>query len=317
MTSAPPDRGVAHQAAEDPLVAANRMVSRQATLAIAAIGAIASQAALLTALLYYVGWARTNATLGYFGVDPKIIGYSTEDYLLRSSNTAFTLVIIGTLAGLGLLTLNRTVLEPRARAGDPRMLRCLRAGLAIGVLLAVVVCLRLAAPGIVAYPGGLLLPVCLVVSIALMAYGGHLRALYPPDADSQAGGPRAGPPQADGQSRVRSTALLGLGIVAVLWLSAQYAHEVGERRGERIAAGLARDPEVTVYSSAPLAIRGPGVRVGSIGTEGDRYRHAYSGLRLLASGNGRIILLGRGWRRGEQVHILPDDGSFRLDIAPR
>src|SRR3954454_18674324 len=41
--------------------------SRELTLALTAVGAVASQAALLTALLYYVGWVRAHATFANFG----------------------------------------------------------------------------------------------------------------------------------------------------------------------------------------------------------------------------------------------------------
>ena len=78
---------------------------------------------------------------------------------------------------------------------------------------------------------------------------------------------------------------------------------------------LADDPAVTVYSTSSLAIAGPGVQVTPIGTPGDRYRYAYTGLRLFESGNGKIILLPSGYITGENVYVLRDDESIRVDIS--
>src|SRR5690349_15922216 len=53
------------------------------------LGAVGGQIALLTALLFYFGWARTTAEARYLGFDASALGLSTSDYVLRSADTLF------------------------------------------------------------------------------------------------------------------------------------------------------------------------------------------------------------------------------------
>jgi hypothetical protein len=99
---------------------------------------------------------------------------------------------------------------------------------------------------------------------------------------------------------------------------AVYAEGVGEERATRIVAGLPRESAIVVYSATPLAIAGPGVRLSPIGAAGDQYRYAYTGLRLLVSGNGKTVLIPVGWRKGSSnVYVLPDNDSVRIDVVAR
>ncbi len=53
------------------------------------IGAIVAPLTLLTALAYYFGWRRERAFAGYFGIDPSVLGLSSNDYVLRSVGPLF------------------------------------------------------------------------------------------------------------------------------------------------------------------------------------------------------------------------------------
>ena len=86
---------------QSPAASRDQWASRQVALALAAVGAVASQAALLTALLYYVGWSRAHASLEKFGLDPELVGYGTEEYVLRSINAAFPPLVVGTTVSMG------------------------------------------------------------------------------------------------------------------------------------------------------------------------------------------------------------------------
>ena len=77
-------------------------------LGIVAVGA--SQ----TAVLYYFGWARTNAFLEYFGLDPTVVGYDTTDYVLRSIGVAFPAAVGVSVVGLAALVVHRGVVAPLA-----------------------------------------------------------------------------------------------------------------------------------------------------------------------------------------------------------
>jgi len=295
VTASPPRDGVDGEPA--------RPVTRTEATLIGLFGAVASQVALLTALLYYVGWARSHALLGYFGIDPRTVGYSTADYVLRSLTATFIPVIVAALVGLGAFVLHHEVVLPRVRRGGRAVRRVLLAGLVLAALLAAVVCVRLVAPGLLRAPTGIMVPVGLLIAVGSIAYLDHLRSHSGPGPDPTV--------------RLRLPVLLGLVLLSVLWALAVYAQGVGEARARRIVTGLPAAPAITVYSATPLAISGLGVEAARIGAEGDRYRHAYTGLRLLVAGNGKTVLLPVGWRRGERAFVLPDDESVRIDVAAR
>src|SRR5512132_3026246 len=82
------------------------------------VTAIVAPTTLLTALLFYFGWIRTNALFQYFGVDATTLGFTTQYYLLRSSEALYvplgTLLVVG-LAALWLHSLVATWLAARRR----------------------------------------------------------------------------------------------------------------------------------------------------------------------------------------------------------
>jgi hypothetical protein len=86
------------------------------------IGTITSQAALITGVLYYIGWARTNSLFQYFGVDPALVGFSTPDYVLRGgSDVVHGLWIYVAFAGaLGLATIHHLVMVPALMSAELR-----------------------------------------------------------------------------------------------------------------------------------------------------------------------------------------------------
>jgi len=53
------------------------------------LGAVIAPSTLITALALYSGWARTNAVAAYFGLDSSLLGFSAQDYLLRSADVLF------------------------------------------------------------------------------------------------------------------------------------------------------------------------------------------------------------------------------------
>lgn len=79
---------------------------------LAIVGVIASQAVLITAVLYYFGWVRTNGFLSYFGVDPNMAGFSTADYVLRSISVAFAPLISAAFIALVLCGMHRLLVAP-------------------------------------------------------------------------------------------------------------------------------------------------------------------------------------------------------------
>jgi uncharacterized integral membrane protein len=263
-----------------------------------AVGAVASQAAVLTALLYYFGWARADATAHYFGLDVGLLGYTTADFLLHSLNSALPPLIVGVLVITSAVALHRTMVLPRASQIHPRALLAART---VGIALAGLVGVGVIFPRGVGIPLGVLLPLALVGGALLIAYEAHLSALRA----STSVGPEI-------------VVLLGLAVVGALWALGLHAQRVGQERAEATAFNLHNGAEVVLYSAQRLAVAGRGVTVTEITTPDSAYRFRYGGLRLLVSTAEVDVLLPSGWRKGEgSAFLIPDLDGVRLDvIAP-
>lgn len=280
---------------------------KQVGFVFAVLGTLGSQAVLITALLYYLGWVRAQATLDYFGLDTALVGYSTPDYVLRSLNSAFPPLIVIALISLALLTVHRTVILPAVRQAGQRIDQLLTVGVVTGAALGAAVCANLLMPDLIGGLAGPALPLSLLGSVGIIAYCGYLRSL--PTAEDILSSPSA---------RFQAAVLLTLGLLALLWTLALYAQQVGERRAADIAAHLGAAPEIVVYSAERLMITGSGVVIDEIGQDGTKYRYRYSGLRLMAHAQGNYILLPMGWRKGEEsAYVLPADASVRIDVTAR
>jgi hypothetical protein len=100
-----------------------------------AVGVITAPAAGLAALGLYFGWKRTQVYAAYFGVDNSVLGFSMQEYVLRSAGSVFAIVFATVGAGLGVLALH----EVLARHAAPAMSRAAGAAFAVaGILLLLV-----------------------------------------------------------------------------------------------------------------------------------------------------------------------------------
>lgn len=273
-------------------------------VAVGRAAALLSEAAVITALLYYFGWVRTQAVFGYFGIDATLLGFSVTDYVLRSVNAAFPPLI-----GLGLIALllnavHRRVVAPALAGRWPRVTprvvaRAMTAATAGCAILTGLVALSMFAPELLV--GGSLgaaVPLALVAVAATLGYLDHLRA---DDAPAAPRGPR-------------SLLLVGLGLVGLLWSVATYAQEAGEEAAAGIAGDLGARPHVVLYAVERQAIAGPGVTVDDLPQDGSRYHYRYDGLRLLVQGADQYLLVPSGWRRGDSAYLIPIGADIRIDV---
>src|SRR2546421_4745445 len=67
------------------------------------LGAVVPPITLLTALAFYFGLEFINSRSSYFGIDYSTLGYSVQDYVLRSADALF--VPLGSVVVVGLLFL--------------------------------------------------------------------------------------------------------------------------------------------------------------------------------------------------------------------
>jgi len=83
-----------------------------------AVGLITAPAAGLAALGLYFGWKRTQTYATYFGIDNSVLGFSLQEYTLRSATSIYRIILFGVGAGLAALLLHRFVafrLAPRRK----------------------------------------------------------------------------------------------------------------------------------------------------------------------------------------------------------
>jgi hypothetical protein len=276
-----------------------------------AAAVIVSQTAVLTAVLFYFGWARTSATFEYFGVDVSLLGFSTSDYVLRSVNSAFRPLLLVGLIAVVAIGVHQWLLAAKGRggSGSPRLVRHVPVvALSVGVALAAPALAGIAVPDL-GRELGIWLPICLGAGFALLAYAEHG---WPRFRDSQA---RATP---DPLRQLRSFLLAGLALMALFWTVSLYAVQTGREKAQALTRDLAFATEVDVYAEDRLALRGPGVRVEYAGGADSKYKYRYRGLRLLVRSQDRYVLLPVGWSRGDgRAYVLRDRDDIRLEFTVR
>ncbi|WUI02758.1 hypothetical protein OHR68_13425 [Spirillospora sp. NBC_00431] len=265
------------------------------------LGQVVAQTTALIAVLYYFGWARTNALLGYLGVDPALTGWSPAEYALRSVNVVVRPLIVVALLVLGLRMAHRVLtreFDRQAALGRtfvPRVagLVALGMGVAVGVLglfgFADVILFSSRYPAV---------PLIIGAGVALVVYGLHL----------------IGQP-ALLQGGASAAVLITLALALGLWAVSVYAGLVGQDAARTLVHGMARRTTVTVYSKDDLGISAPGTALRTEHLPSGEYKFRYSGLRLLLYSDQRYILLPDGWARGrDPAFVLDEDEGRRFEL---
>lgn len=266
---------------------------------------VAAPTTVISALLFYFGWIYTDARSRYFGVDPSALGFSPQDYVLRSVSALFHPLAIACLIGLGLFRCHSWI-SRRLQAERTTGLRAAR--VCLGVLGCIL--LLVGVLGVVRRPVFdielLLPPLGFLLGGGALAYQRYLAisaGALPPAPASRA---------------VRFYSRLAVGVFMVLalfWVVGDSAGALGRGSAEFLASTLDRRPGVTVYSKQDLFIEGPDVMVEQLG--GESYRYRYSGLRLLIKSGGKYFLLPASWTQAEGAVLeLPDDDGIRLEFTP-
>ena len=284
---------------------------RSARSALELIGFVAAPTTLITALGFYFGWALTNSRASYFGIDASALGFSTQDYLLRSADALFVPLGAALVLTLAMVSLNALATRRLADAGS-------RARLRHAARVAVLTGSALFALGIIAVfrplsfsPHYLFPSSSPGIGIALLAYGVHLlgriRAAEEPVA----------PSAVDARSRAMAMTLVALLIVlSAFWTASTYADALGRGRAERLAASLTARPQVTVFTPKRLVVEADGVVERRLSGGDVAYRYRYSGLRLLIRSGGKYFLLPDNWSRaGGTVIVLADRPDYRFEFG--
>lgn len=262
---------------------------------------------IVTALLFYFGWARSAEQARFLGVDESILGMSTQDYLMRSISSLFLPLAAAAAIGLGWLWVHDRVLR---LADDPR-----RVGLVTwGCRVLSVSWLALPLAGLAvsaAWPqgAGLVVPLSCTFGILLSAYAVSVSQRLPAGAPEH-----ERPAWHSALTRVLVSVLVAL---TLFWAVSNYAQVVGRGLGQRIAADISALPAAVMYSPTRLHLGAPGVEESVLAGARSPDRFRYRGLRLLQRTGGRFFLLSDGWNREDGVLvIIDDDDPVRLEFGP-
>jgi len=269
--------------------------------AIRTFGGLLANVTVVTALLVYFGWRRSETQAQRLGVDESILGMSTRDYVIRSIGPVLALLIGVAVAGLAWVWLDRHLVKwvatRRRDRGSTLVLFVL--SVAWFVLPVVVVAL-----GYVWRPGAyVLFPASIGAGVLLMLYGGRLRQqLYGTQRPNQA----------------LTQAFVAVIVAACLfWTASNYAEVLGNSLADSFSRNVDRRTGVVVYSERRLYIDAPGAAESKLAADEEAYRYRYTGLRLLEHTGGTYFLISDQWspRYGVVIALKDADNGLRLEFV--
>jgi hypothetical protein len=280
--------------------------------AVSAIATVGPPLTIVTALMIYFGWARSNTQAHLMGIDVSLFGFTTQDYVLQSISTLFVPLLVLGGVGLAALAVHRrlswALRDPEAR---PRLRWAGHIALAVGLVVAAA-CLVIAA--VSSTRDSLVLPLVLGAAVAVAGYGAWL---------ADAAGPRGPAGRASyppGQRALRTFLVTAVVTLALLWELSSYSGVVGRGYAQQLEQNVSQLPRATAFSAEPLGIEAPGVREERVvepsasGRKVVRYRT--TGLRFLVRSGDRLFLLHDGWRiDGGVVVVLPDTDAIRWQFS--
>ena len=268
------------------------------------VSVIGPPATVVTALVFYFGWARAKAQAEWMGLHVNLFGYTTRDFALLSISALYLpLLLLVALAMLwvGLDRLLRRRID-RGAAGRwatalPRA-ALLGAGALIGLMVVLLFAERVYSP--------LYAPYLVTAGVLVAAWAVRIR---------RCAAAVEGPRRPAEQQAVEATLLLVLVALLLFWGTSNFAEARGRGLAEDLEVNLPWLPRAQVYSQEPLGLDVPGVTTRELGTAGaPLYR--YDGLRLLTVSGERYFFLHEGWSVEEgTVVMLPDDASLRVQYG--
>ncbi|MEO3783950.1 hypothetical protein ABGB12_11490 [Actinocorallia sp. B10E7] len=269
------------------------------------LGAIVANATVITALLVYFGWQRSEVMAKRLGIDESVLGMSTREYVLRSVGPVLVLLLVISVAGFGWLALDRWLTGALETPGRTTRIVLLLLSLAwlvlplLAWLLGYVPALR--AQVFIAFP------FTLGAGVLLAFYASRLRA------DPEAPNPR------DPMLKGFVTVIVA---VSLFTGTSNYATVLGTRLADGVTPGsLTR---VAIYSPTRLHLGAPGVVETPLPPPDPKTKQdtpflfRYTGLRLLDHVGGQYFLISDAWtRRTSTVMPISDKSPARFEFSQR
>lgn len=279
------------------------------------IAAILPLLALLTALAVWFGVTLVKTRARYFGLDPSVLGFSTRDYVLRSSTELLEPMLYLLLGGIAVLAVHVAV---RWALPQPRWSRAVVVAAALAVPLGLFT-LTLGIwfvrnrsfgmyGGSCADPtlGAWYRPWLVAAGLVLTVYGGWMlnqRLASTPVTWTLT-------------TRVGCSLICLVVVICTFWTFLLYAQATGVTQSYRLACGHLQElPRVAVYSTQPLGLSAKsGVTVEHVDAPGTGYQWRYAGLRLLVRSDDRYFLLPTGWvNRDDVAIVLGESPTLRFE----
>ncbi|TQM33501.1 hypothetical protein [Nocardia bhagyanarayanae] len=275
------------------------------------LGAIASQVAFVTAVLYYFGWAYSRAYFGHFGVPPELLEFSTRDYVLFSVSAMFVPLLATMFGVLASLIVWQLPAWHALRSRQPRTtLRWwlwLLAG--AGLLLMATAAVLAFKSTRFAAPFAVEAPFILIAGAALAGLASWLWWRYPTVLGTRR--------PARTVTQIGAIVLVAIAVIGYIWAVAAFAERKGHDDAVRQESEhFVNRSSVVVFSVDRLGIEGSGAQVGEIAAPNEKYRYVYSGLWLLARTADGYYLLPQKWEaKRDRVFVVQESDSVRIDIA--
>jgi hypothetical protein len=260
-----------------------------------------------------MGWAYTDAFLGYFHLSPLNLDVGIVEYMLRSltlfsPDLVIAAVVIIAVTAVRARGLDRTtfvrrlavramtqlptipVLRKLVPAGNPEQIQLSRR-LLIGTGAAITV-IALILAWAASY-----IPISTYLILVLLGQGPLLLTW---------------PTRAKHHGHFPYSLAVVVAAVCALWATALYAHSIGIRDAQTFVRNLPSRTAVVVYSTQRLALSGPGVTVQQL-RPGALYHYEYQGFRLLITRSGTYYLVPVGWYPQMDVtYILTESDQIRI-----
>lgn len=275
------------------------------------LGAVIAPTALISALLYYFGWAKAHAFARYFGLDVSIFGLSTQDFILQSIRAVVTPLGVLLISGLLLLWAHRTVVSGIERDPHRRIWPRSAATLAVIGAASFGLGLVLNADVYATLREAALVPLALMLGVALLSYAVLLerRRRHPA---------HAAPPVPTGSPGLNVILVSMLLAVGLVWTVAEYARLKGTEEAEFVHDQLRFQPGVAVYTAQRLHLGGAGVEETAFSEPESAFRFRYDGLKLLFHSHGTYFLVPESWslEDGRTIVLREGDGQRLEFIRP-
>lgn len=290
------------------------------------LGTVITPITLFTALGLYIGWRRTASYAQYFGIDQSVLQYNTQDYLLRSWQSAnrviFTVVLGSLVATLFHLWVKQLMqFEQHRWARTLALISYIITGLS-GVVLIVLAISAIVSP-IDKGVSGVLYSLPYITNYALIAFAAALLLYFGSLAlRLRSLQQQVSIFQSAANTRIIATLVMALLFLGVLSASDKYVSLLGSVDAEYMAATLSKRQGVIVYSKEDLALPKEVSRTELTGNN-QAYHYRYEGLRLYIRSADRYFLLPATWSkidadsaRAARLIVLRDDPSLRFEFAP-